>query len=623
MSEENFETKHKVAIHKKKQIKNQYIKNNDKKIKNKEADNKKIKKNKETDDINNQKIRYIILLISLFIVIFLIIFEIIYIGFIHEKNKNTKVNCNSGFFMPEDEKSNKNCKKCRVNNCEKCLGNKTLDFCLNCKSGYKPIYENENGIIKYCYFDNEEYENCLLYNDIKNECEFCNADYFLAQYSETKKKCRICSIENCIKCFGSTLSHLCINCKSGYFVPSDDKYRQRCQKCTVNNCEKCVGIRTYDICYSCYPGFNPIYDNSIIIKCSCKTGENEFCLTCNDDNGECKDCNKGYFLPTDADNKYQCQKCSDENCEECSGTISLDICKKCKKDYQFLNGKCEIINVITATYNTLNDNENITLMNRIQNVEIISEFIDGENISKIEYSHLFKNNGTHEAIFILNLQNSDSFNDMFKNIYNLVTIHFTNFYSENIKTMMNMFQGCKSLISFNFSELSTQNLKNTQYMFQNCPSLESVDISNITADNLENMSFMFHNCISLTSFDLSNFHFPKLKRMNVMFQGCSSLTFINISNFQGEMVTTIDHMFYGCSRLTSLDFSTFIIDKVNDMAYLLFDCYNLNFIDISSFKEFINMEFDYPMNNTGEIIINNEWEDYIKYYFPKMNITII
>ena len=325
-SVENSNTDNKTIIHKRKQQKRQSIKNNNKKIN--------IEK-KEAYNINNQKIRYIALLFSLIIVIFLIIFEIIYIGFIYKKNKKAKINCDSGFFVPEDENSNKNCKKCTVENCEKCLGNQTLDFCINCKSGYKPIYENENGIIKYCYFDSEENDNCLIYNDIIKQCEICNTDYFLSFYSETKKQCTICSIENCIKCFGSTLSHLCITCKKGYYVPSDDKYRQICKKCSVNHCEKCVGTKSLDLCYSCYPGYTPIYYNSIITKCGCKTGENEFCLTCNDDTGECKDCNEGYFLPTDADNKYQCEKCLDENCDKCSGGKISNTCTKCKKNFNY------------------------------------------------------------------------------------------------------------------------------------------------------------------------------------------------------------------------------------------------------------------------------------------------
>lgn len=63
-----------------------------------------------------------------------------------------KINCSSGFFMAEDDNLNKNCLKCSVKNCEKCLGDSQTDFYFSCKAGFTPVYKN--GIIISCNYNN-------------------------------------------------------------------------------------------------------------------------------------------------------------------------------------------------------------------------------------------------------------------------------------------------------------------------------------------------------------------------------------------------------------------------------------------------------------------------------------
>ena len=57
--------------------------------------------------------------------------------------------------------------------------------------------------------------------------------------------------ENCKKCFGSIISHICISCIDGYYIPFDDKSRQNCKKCSDDNCIQCIGTKSFDICISC------------------------------------------------------------------------------------------------------------------------------------------------------------------------------------------------------------------------------------------------------------------------------------------------------------------------------------------------------------------------------------
>ena len=46
--------------------------------------------------------------------------------------------------MPEFNRGSQACKKWSVRNCEKYTGNKTLDFCIKCQKGFKPIYKKCN-----------------------------------------------------------------------------------------------------------------------------------------------------------------------------------------------------------------------------------------------------------------------------------------------------------------------------------------------------------------------------------------------------------------------------------------------------------------------------------------------
>ena len=268
-------------------------------------------------------------LLSIFI--FIIFFGFLYININTNKNNNSKIKCDSGFYIPEDDEANQNCQKCTVENCEKCVGNKYMNFCTECKVGFQPIFEKEM-VIKYCKDNSNSYsnENCLELYENSNDCKLCKSGYFLSFYNETKKQCKVCSINNCQQCFGSVLSDICLKCSNGYFIPDDDMTKQRCEKCSTKNCEKCIGTNFFDICISCQSDFTPVYESGIIVGCSdCKTGENEKCLTCNYIDDICSSCNSGYFLPTDDEIKRECKKCSIDHCEICEGTKSNDICTKC------------------------------------------------------------------------------------------------------------------------------------------------------------------------------------------------------------------------------------------------------------------------------------------------------
>lgn len=86
---------------------------------------------------------------------------------------NKKKECESGYYLPEDDKSN--CQKCSVDNCDKCSGTKDSNVCSSCISTFFPIHEDN--ILKSC---NPCNEGCLNCNQETHECLSCEGGYNLS-----------------------------------------------------------------------------------------------------------------------------------------------------------------------------------------------------------------------------------------------------------------------------------------------------------------------------------------------------------------------------------------------------------------------------------------------------------
>ena len=298
-------------------------------------------KNKLSKDKKKRVKGKTVLLIIIYILIFIIMALLIYyMILIHIKlqnrnvieidnnnnnssdDNNNNLNCSSGYYIPIDDETSP-CLKCRIENCEKCIGTRYMDFCIHCRVGFQPFYEK--GIIQSCSNYLDLNEQCLEYEN-KNNCKSCNNGFFLSFYNEENRKCQICPIENCKQCFGSIISTICLSCNNGYYLVRNNENKQICKKCSDEDCEKCVGNKDFDICVSCQSGFYPVYENNIITFCSAC---NDKCLTCDEINDKCSSCVSGYFLPTDDELKKECLKCSTEHCNKCEGTKSNNTCIEC------------------------------------------------------------------------------------------------------------------------------------------------------------------------------------------------------------------------------------------------------------------------------------------------------
>ena len=134
--------------------------------------------------------------------------------------------CESGFFLTD----NNICKKCSIDNCEKCSENNNTIFCLACMSDFIPIYEN--GIIKFCQYHCEigKDEKCFSCDSENIICTSCNIGYkflkgkcvlnnsFIAVY-QTSENSKIELINNSYK---NDILEMIID---GINVPSNYEYR--------------------------------------------------------------------------------------------------------------------------------------------------------------------------------------------------------------------------------------------------------------------------------------------------------------------------------------------------------------------------------------------------------------
>ena len=151
-----------------------------------------IKSNQIKKKINSRnfkgKINCFLLLLFIILLIIIIIFFCLFFSR-RKKLKNITINktqisnnkiiCESGFYLPLDDQSAKNCKKCSIENCFECFGSKLKDICIKCNPDYKGIYINNK--IESCETPCEEgiNEKCKQCDNDKSKCLSCNDGIYL------------------------------------------------------------------------------------------------------------------------------------------------------------------------------------------------------------------------------------------------------------------------------------------------------------------------------------------------------------------------------------------------------------------------------------------------------------
>ena len=411
--------------------------------------------------------------------------------------------------------------------------------------------------------------------------------------------------------------------ENGYYAPTDKTKEKKCLKCDLN-CITCHGNISHSQCDACLFPFIPSFENDRIKFCNkkCEQGEKNTCKTCNIKKNECTYCNTGYFMPEDDERKVECQKCTVDYCNECSGTKNSNKCKACigsyspkyegdeivkcvcevgekekcmkcdidkneciacNEGYRLLNGKC-LSYSFKAIYNITSIEKPISLINNYFSKNITYMIIDG-NETKPCSEYVFPKPGKHKVFFFFDInQNASKLDEIFYKIHNLVEISFTSkFNTQNITSMREMFYECQNLVSADLSTFNTKKVIYMNNMFYNCELLKYVNLSSFNTEELYNMQGMFSNCLSLESLDLSNFNTSNVYYMRDTFLNCISLKSIT-QNFNGNNLQDLTSTFENCRSLTSLDLTNFKAEKVFYLDSTFLNCYSLTSIDVSGIK---------------------------------------
>ena len=240
---------------------------------------------------------------------------------------------------------------------------------------------------------------------------------------------------------------------------------------------------------------------------------------------------------------------------------------------------------------------------------------------------------------------------MFCNCQSLTSLNLYNFNTSKVTKINNMFSNCTSLISLNISNFDMSNAEYMRSMFHNCTLLTSLDLSNFVLSKVSNMVTMFKNCKSLEYINLGDFKELDTLNATQMFYGVpvnlvycineqgnneilKSLTektcstsdcsddwkekYINEERYKKKYVYE-DECYEKCPQWTHED--NFICEDCHIQEFFEKICEidknnaeerkNLTkFIINEIMDENLNFSISYILNNTKELILDNDLEVY-------------
>ena len=520
--------------------------------------------------------------------------------------QKTAIECNSGYFIPDDDLTLKDCKKCSVEGCVKCKGTYDSNECIDCGI-LESIYE-DGKIIRCRNLCQEGIEDKCLKCSNENECESCNIGYRLVNGK--------CKIDYFIKAVYRTIF-------DGDYI-----------KLVAN---------TYSIDYMIIDGeqipssetqhqFEDKGDHTVYFKLKQNTISYLF--------GNCVNLISVTF--TDF-NQYKPGLGFCQLFNGCSKLTSVDF-SNIYYDYNVSSSlmfqECEsLIYVNFGNKKFISNNKDISSMfygcSSLTSIDL-SNF----DVSKItNFQYMFYNCKSLQTINLnsFKLDNAESIQRMFMNCISLKTLDLSSFKPVKLKDMLSAFSNCHSLISINLNRFYTSLVTSMNYLFYNCTSLSLIDISSFNTQNIKNMDNMFENCISLTSIifptnfasntlsfismfknchslESIDFNFiitSETREFRYMFSNCYSLKSINIQSIELKDSQRYTEMFSGCSSLTSIDLSK--SDKITTSSSIVFDdifknCPKLNQIQFFKYSSSVCRNiFNKNISESGTISLTETY----------------
>ena len=122
-------------------------------------------------------------------------------------------------------------------------------------------------------------------------------------------------------------------------------------------------------------------------------------------------------------------------------------------------------------------------------------------------------------------------------------------FSDGLEDFTYLFKSSE-VVSLDLSNFNMENLNSFQNMFCDCKQLTKIKFSNVELKNIDDLSGMFFNCLCLKSINLENFikNNKKIKKMDYTFYKCKSLKKINFQNLETECDCSFNNTFYEVNK---------------------------------------------------------------------------
>ena len=380
----------------------------------------------------------IIGLISLSLIIFLCVYFI-------------KKNCSSGYYLDE-----RKCKKCTIENCDKCYLKESIEICSSCKSSYFPIYDNK--FIVSCEMqDFEDDDKCLETDSNTMQCSSCYLGYIL---SEGK----------CIPNYSF---------KAIYFTNENNQ-----------NIQLINGDYKEDITEMIIDGKKVEANNEFTFQ---EKGKHKVYFYIKSQLVNISDMFKNiksmiYISFLSNFNTEELMNMSDMF-SGCSSLTSIDL-----SNFEFKN-----VMTMSSLFKGCSSLDSIDFPNSYT-----------ESLSTMSY--MFLNCSSLKSIDLsyFNTKIVSSMSSLFNGCSSLESIDISNFNTKRVNSMESMFSGCSLLTSIDISNYNTKSLKNVDSMFYNCKNIIYLNIVSL------NIGTNFNNILkgipSSSKIIMNNEFYQKLKQ---------------------------------------------------------------------------------------------------------------
>ena len=554
------------------------------------------------------------------------------------KPLNPKKECNSGYYIPEDDSKLEDCQKCSLEGCIKCSGTYKSNKCIDCGN---LISVFENGKIIKCnnlsknknICDLGEEEKCLTCVENKKECKTCNIGYKLVEgkckpdffmkavYFTKQKDDKIdiitdYSIVNHIITEGNKTE---LNSNSYqfkeegyqtvYFQFKNNYYYHEGLFEKIKHLKSIV-VSDFDEYYIGIPLGSMFYGCTNLTSVDFSKLSYEYSSSLEHLFNGCINLTYVNIKNLKADStSYMFKDCKLLTSIDLS---NLDVTNTEKLNFMFAN--CTSLKEVNLKGFKL---DKATTIESIFNNCYSLKYLDFSALKPNKLSKVFNAFVNCTSLTSINLLDFYSeltdMENLFFNCSSLTQVDLTDLNTQYVEYMNNMFYGCKSLTSIIFGQnFVMNNVKYIGSMFAHCHSLKEINIDLRITDKISSLSFLFFDCYSLTSINLKNFDTSNINDFNSMFHNCYNLKNIDISNFKFKRNANIKNMFSGCYSLTSMDFS-----KI-EPTYCLFDeifydCPNLKYLNFSflhymSYSDTHNHYiFNTNISSSGTVILNREY----------------